>query len=177
FRSVRAWPDETGPSLAALAITSDPTGLRQINPVRLVLVDAADGAVTQLAVIDDGIGDLTRRLAEAQSRGEKVPVAMVVGGDPAWRIAAATPLGSALEGSGLDGYQWLAVVVGAAVEVVKCRTQSLEVPAEADLIMEGAVDPATCRTITVADLAGPYYRQSVAAPLLTVETITQRSGC
>ena len=61
--------------------------------------------------------------------------------------------------------------------MVKCRTHSLEVPAEADLVIEGFVDPSASVAVTAADNAGPYYRRAVEAPLLAVETITERSGC
>jgi 4-hydroxy-3-polyprenylbenzoate decarboxylase len=101
-----------------------------------------------------------------------------LGGDPAWRIAAATPLAATLSGGGLDAYEWLAAVCGAALEVVRCRTQPLEVPAEADIVIEGYLDPAAATVpITLAAVAGPYYRAPLSAPLFQVEAITERSGC
>ncbi|HEY1786290.1 MAG TPA: UbiD family decarboxylase domain-containing protein, partial [Pirellulales bacterium] len=187
---VRSWPEETGPSITgALLVATDSSGVRRLSPGRLVPVDPSRGdarhegenartAGLQLAVVDDGAGDWPRLWQAARAAGERLPVAAILGGDPAWRIAAAAPLAATLSGGGLDAYEWLAAVCGAALEVVRCRTQPLEVPAEADIVIEGYLDPAAATVpITLAAAAGPYYRSPVAAPLLQVEAITERSGC
>ena len=125
----------------------------------------ARAAGPQLAIVDDGAGDWTRLWQAARAAGERLPVAAILGGDPAWRIAAATPLAATLAGGGLDAYEWLAAVCGAALEVVRCRTQPLEVPAEADLVIEGYLDPAAATVpITLAAAAGPYYRRAAGCP-------------
>ena len=188
---VRSWPNETGPSITgALLVATDSAGVRRLSPGRLVPVDRArqgDGrneaensraGGPQLAIVDDGAGDWTRLWQAAHAAGDRLPVAAILGGDPAWRIAAATPLAATLSGGGLDAYEWLAAICGAALEVVRCRTQPLEVPAEADIVIEGYLDPAVATVpITLAAAAGPYYRAPVDAPLLQVEAITERSGC
>ena len=188
---VRSWPDETGPSITgALVVAIDSAGVRRLSPARLVLIDparlngspldteASRPAGPQLAIVDDGAGDFTRLWQAARAAGERLPVAAILGGDPAWRVAAATPLAATLSGGGLDAYEWLAAVCGATLEVVKCRTQALEVPAEADLVLEGYLDPAAATLpVTLAATAGAYYRAPVAAPVFQVEAITERSGC
>jgi 4-hydroxy-3-polyprenylbenzoate decarboxylase len=189
---VRSWPDETGPSISgALLVATDSAGIRRLSPARLVpIVDPArqgDGprevenaraAGPQLAIVDDGAGEWTRLWQAARAAGERLPVAAILGGDPAWHIAAATSLAATLSGGGLDAYEWLAAVCGAALEVVRCRTQPLEVPAEADIVIEGYLDPAAATVpITLAAAAGPYYRAPYSAPVLQVEAITERSGC
>ncbi|HEX4145265.1 MAG TPA: UbiD family decarboxylase domain-containing protein [Pirellulales bacterium] len=188
---VRSWSNETGPSITgALVVATDSAGTRRLSPARLVPVDPRppgdsrhEGesfrpAGPQLAIVDDGVGDWTRLWQSARAAGERLPVAAILGGDPAWRVAAATPLAATQSGAGLDAYEWLAAVSGAALEVVRCRTQPLEVPAEADIVIEGYLDPAAATVpITLAATTGPYLRAPVDAPLLEVEAITERSGC
>ncbi len=188
---VRSWPAETGPSITgALLVAADSAGVRRLTPARLVPVDpprpgerereteSTRTAAMQLAIVDDGAGDWTRLWQAARAAGERLPVAAILGGDPAWRVAAAAPLATTLSGGGLDAYEWLAAVCGAALDVVKCRTQPLEVPAEADIVLEGYLDPAAATVpVALAATAGPYYRAPVAAPLFQVEAITERSGC
>ena len=102
---VHSWPDETGPSITgALLVAADSAGIRRMTPARLVPIGAArqgEGAresehalaATQLVVVDDGAGDWTRLWQAARAAGERLPVVAILGGDPAWRVAAATPLG------------------------------------------------------------------------------------
>jgi 4-hydroxy-3-polyprenylbenzoate decarboxylase len=168
---VCSWPDESGPSITGgMLLATDSAGIRHLAPVRLVLTDSTSA---QLAVVDDGAGDWTRLWQAAKGRGERLPVAIILGGNPAWRIAAA----SSLAGGGMDAYEWMATIAGAPLEVVKCRTQALEVPAEADIVLEGFVDPTGTLPVTLAAADGPYYRAPVDAPLVHVEAVTERSGC
>ena len=84
----------------------------------------------------------------------------------AWRPPRRLP--RTLSGGGLDAYEWLAAVCGAALEVVKCRTHPLEVPAEADIVRRRlSRSAAPTAPVTLAATAGPYYRLPVAAPLLS----------
>ncbi len=170
-----AGPTKQGPSItAALSVASDPAGVRRVFPVRLVLVEKSAGPATQLAVVDDGGGDWTRLWQAAHAHaGERLPVAIILGGNPAWRVAAA----SSGAGAGMDAYEWMATIAGAPLDVVKCRTQPLEVPADADIVLEGFIDPAGSVTVTLAAADGPYYRVPVDAPLFHVEAVTERSGC
>ena len=74
-------------------------------------------------------------------------------------------LAATLSGGGLDAYEWLAAVCGAALEVVKCRTQPLEVPAEADIVLEGYLDPAAATvSVTLAATAGPVLSRADFGP-------------
>ncbi len=229
---VRAWPDETGPSItAALAVAGD-SGVRHVNPVRLVLVDTSlsenrlgegDSPISPSAAHLRGTvpfcsrtpqnwdsplpqnRDSPRRFSEgstpgggpAVGRGRRQRRRLDRAGRAGPRSAARDcrwhrfwvairpgasppPLRWPARWGAADwmAIEWLAAVCGAAVEVVKCRTHSLEVPAEADLVIEGFVDPAATGSRDGGrDNAGPYYRRAVEAPLLSVETITERSGC
>ncbi|HTU25942.1 MAG TPA: UbiD family decarboxylase domain-containing protein [Pirellulales bacterium] len=188
---IRSWPEETGPSISgALVVSADSAGVRHVSPARLVPLDAlrpgdgrqdpsADRAIgPQLAVVDDGAGDWTRLWQAARDAGQRLPVAAILGGDPTWRIAAATPVAATEATGGCDAYEWLAVVCGTALDVVRCRTQPIDVPAEADMVIEGYLDPSVAPvSVTLAGATGPHYRAPVEAPVLVVEAITERSGC
>ncbi len=166
--AVQSWEGESHSSIAAAhLVTSDAVGTRRITPCRLQIVDS-----TRLAIVDDGPGDWTRLVQAARAGGEPLNLAIFLGGDPAYSIAAAVP-GS----ESLDAYALLGLVRGAAVETVKCKTGPLDVPADADIVLEGALDLSADRVrVTVSGAAGPYFRPSVEAPVVQIETLTQRSS-
>ena len=65
-----------------------------------------------------------------------MPVAFVLGGDPAYRLAVGSPLTTTLDPLMLSG-----LFRGQPVELVKCRSHDLAVPADADLVIEGTSIP------------------------------------
>src|SRR5205807_10153951 len=67
---------------------------------------------------------------------QRVPVAVVLGGDPALTYAATAPLPDGVDELLLAGF-----LRRRAVELVPCKTQPIEVPADADFVLEGYVDP------------------------------------
>ncbi len=69
--------------------------------------------------------------------GGRIPLAIVVGGDPAVRLAASAPLPSSVDPIGLAG-----LLRERPLDAVACQTIDLQVPAEADLIIEGWIDSA-----------------------------------
>jgi 4-hydroxy-3-polyprenylbenzoate decarboxylase len=69
-------------------------------------------------------------------RGERMPVAVFLGGDPIYTFCATAPLPDGLDELLLAGY-----LRRQSVELVKCKTNDLEVPANADIVLEGYVDP------------------------------------
>ncbi|MEK7449384.1 MAG: UbiD family decarboxylase, partial [Planctomycetota bacterium] len=79
--------------------------------------------------------DGARHFANAQKKGlDKIDVAVAIGPDPAVSFAGAVPLPPDVDEMILAGY-----LRGAAVEMVKCQTIDLEVPANAEIILEGYV--------------------------------------
>ena len=68
--------------------------------------------------------------------GEIMPVAVVLGGDPVYTYAATAPLPD-----NIDEYIFAGFLRNKPVELVKCLTQKIEVPADADFVLEGYVDP------------------------------------
>ena len=71
-----------------------------------------------------------------QKRGEKMPLAIVLGGESVLPYAATAPLPPSVEELLFAGF-----LNGGGIELVKCRTIDLEVPANAEIVVEGYVDP------------------------------------
>ncbi len=71
-----------------------------------------------------------------KQRNLKMPVAVFLGGDPVYTFVAAAPFPD-----GIDELQIAGFLRKRAVELVKCETVDLEVPADADIVLEGFVDP------------------------------------
>ena len=114
---------------------------------------------------------LVRQLVEAESMGKGLPIAIAIGTDPVLPLATQwmAPYGTdelALAGS----------LRGAPVEVVKAETVDLEVPATAEIIIEGTVLP------NVREEEGPlgevsgYYTPSNPKPVIEVSAITHRKN-
>ncbi len=78
-----------------------------------------------------------RHFEEYKKRGERMPVVVTLGGDPAYTYAATAPLPD-----NLDEYLLAGFLRNKKVELVQCVTQPLAVPADVDFVIEGYVDPA-----------------------------------
>lgn len=113
-----------------------------------------------------------RLLLEYRQRGQRMPVAAVLGGDPVGLLTAMAPLPSQADVSALAG-----LLRGKARELVKCRTISLEVPADAEVVIEGYIDPAEPSVETgLLSASGGYYEHSRPAPVIHVTAITHRAN-
>jgi 4-hydroxy-3-polyprenylbenzoate decarboxylase len=78
-----------------------------------------------------------RHFAEYKKTGQRMPVAVALGGDPVYAYCATAPLPD-----NVDEYMLAGFLRKKRVELVKCLTQpAIEVPADADFIIEGYVDP------------------------------------
>jgi 4-hydroxy-3-polyprenylbenzoate decarboxylase len=80
--------------------------------------------------------DGARHFAKWKARGEKMPLAIVLGGESVLPYAATAPLPPNVEELLFAGF-----LNGGAIELVKCQTIDLEVPANAEIVIEGYVDP------------------------------------
>ncbi len=106
-----------------------------------------------------------------KEKGEKMPVSVVLGGDPVYTYAATAPLPQ-----GVDEYVLAGFLRKKRVKMVKCVTNDLWVPDDADIVIEGYIDPA-------ADLIweGPfgdhtgYYSLADWYPAFHVNCITHRN--
>ncbi len=114
----------------------------------------------------------TRHLRKAAERGEKLEVAVAIGVDPLLIMAAATPLP-------IDLSEWLfaGLYSGQGVHLAKCKTVDLEVPAHAELVLEGTITPGEVGVDGPAgDHIGYYGPQREDAPLIRFHCLTHRKN-
>ncbi|MGD9648508.1 MAG: UbiD family decarboxylase [Pirellulales bacterium] len=116
--------------------------------------------------------DFAESLAAYRRRHERMPVALVLGGDPSYLLTGQIPAPPDFDPVGLMG-----LVRGQALELVKCRTHDLEVPADAEIVLEGFVDP-HADLARLGAFASPLgaLAVGVSAPVLEVTAITERAG-
>ncbi len=101
--------------------------------------------------------------------GERFPVALALGADPATILAAVTPIPDTL-----SEYAFAGLLRGAKTELVKCQTSELRVPARAEFVLEGYIEPGEeADEGPFADHTG-YYNEVERFPVFTVERITHR---
>ncbi|HHY85657.1 MAG TPA: menaquinone biosynthesis decarboxylase [Verrucomicrobia bacterium] len=130
---LRCWPLDAGRFITLpCVVTKDPeTGERNVGMYRMqVYDDRSTGMHWQLQKVGARHG---RRYYET---GTRMPVAVFLGGDPVFTFCATAPLPDGLDEFLLAGY-----LRKKSVELVKCETNDLEVPANADFVIEGYVDP------------------------------------
>jgi len=133
FPIQKCWPLDGGRFLTLpCVVTKDPdTGERNVGMYRMQVYDErTTGMHWQLQKVGARHG---RRYYET---GTRMPVAVFLGGDPVFAFCATAPLPDGLDEFLLAGY-----LRKESVELVKCETNDLEVPANADLVIEGYVDP------------------------------------
>lgn len=131
---LQCWPKDGGKFITLpQVITRDPnTGSRNVGMYRLQVIDEQRLLVHWQR--HKGGAEHERIALKAQK--ENIPAAVVLGGDPASMWCASAPLPPHIDEYMLAGY-----LRGSPVEFVDCVSQPLEVPAEAEIVIEGYVDP------------------------------------
>jgi 4-hydroxy-3-polyprenylbenzoate decarboxylase len=161
------WPDDGGPYITLpTVITRDPvSGGRNVGMYRLQVYDERTlGMHWQL---HKG-GAEHERLARERG-GENIPVAVSIGGDPAVMWSGSAPLPPGVDEFLLAG--WLR---GRPVELVECVSQPLKVPADAEIVIEGYVDPTESRSEgPFGDHTG-FYTPPDEYPVLHITAVTHR---
>jgi len=168
FPLLKAWPGESGPAITAgTLITEDrQNNIRGATLTPLVALDE-----NRLAVVDDGHSVFSRHWSAHRAAGQRLPLAVVVGGDPIRTLAASLELPAEI-----DFYHLCGLLRTRPLEVVKCRTHGLEVPAEADFVFEGYLDPEVPDVnVEAAAAAGSHYRVSLPSPVFHLTAVTHRS--
>ena len=164
---LKCWPLDGGRFVTLpCVVTRDPdTGERNLGMYRIQIYDdRSTGVHWQLQKVAARHG---RRYYET---GQRMPVAIFIGGDPMFPFAATAPLPDGLDEFLLAGY-----LRKKSVELVKCLTNDLEVPANADFVIEGYVDPTEPlrEEGPFGDHTG-YYTLPEPYPVLHITAITHR---
>jgi 4-hydroxy-3-polyprenylbenzoate decarboxylase len=164
---LKCWPLDGGRFITLpCVVTRDPdTGERNLGMYRIQIYDdKTTGMHWQLQKVAARHG---RRYYE---KGERMPVAIFIGGDPMFPFAATAPLPDGLDEFLLAGY-----LRKKSVEMVKCETNELEVPANADFVIEGYIDPTEPLRMEgpFGDHTG-YYTLPEPYPVFHVTAITHR---
>jgi len=163
----KCWPEDAGRFITLpLVITRDPdTGTRNVGCYRIQVID---GRTTFMHWQLQKTGARHwRRHVELRQR---MPVAVALGGDPVYAFAAAAPLPD-----GIDEFMFAGFLRKKSVEMVKCQTNDLEVPADCDFVLEGYVDPD--EKLEMEGMFGDhtgYYTLPEPYPKFHVERITHR---
>jgi 4-hydroxy-3-polyprenylbenzoate decarboxylase len=163
----KCWPLDGGRFITLpCVVTKDPdTGERNVGMYRIQIYDdRTTGMHWQLQKVGARHG---RRYYET---GTRMPVSVFLGGDPVFTFAATAPLPDGLDEFLLAGY-----LRKKSVELVKCETNDLEVPANADFVIEGYVDPTEPlrEEGPFGDHTG-YYTLPEPYPVFHVTAITHR---
>jgi 4-hydroxy-3-polyprenylbenzoate decarboxylase len=162
------WPGDAGPLITwGLTVTRGPLKPRQNLGIYRQQVIGRDRLILRWLAHRGGALDFRdHQLAHA---GTPFPVAVALGADPATTLAAVTPVPDAL-----GEYQFAGLLRGARTELARCIGSDLQVPARAEIVLEGVIHEGDVA------LEGPhgdhtgYYNEAERFPVLTVERITLR---
>src|SRR5437870_6437430 len=130
---LKCWPKDGGRFITLPNVhTRDPeTGARNLGMYRMQIYDGlTSGMHWQVHKVGARHGRMY------YERGERMPVAVTLGGDPAYTFAATSPLPD-----GLDELFFAGFLRRKSIELVHCTTIDLDVPADVDFVLEGYVQP------------------------------------
>jgi len=165
----RCWPQESFPSITAGQVyTIDPqTGVRNVGLYPLEVRDH-----NSLAVHWNAHHDGWHHYQRFREAGQQMPIAIALGGDPIYTYMAAAPLPPNTDECLFGGF-----LRSDNIELVRCRSIEMDVPADAEIIIEGMIEatlPPEAGGI-LARMTG-FYDEPEAAPVINVTAVTRRSN-
>ena len=166
---LRCWPGDAGRYITLpMVFTRDPvSAARNVGMYRLQVYD--DRTLGMHWQSHKGSAE-HHRVAEETAR-DRMEVAIALGGDPAAIYSASAPLPP-----GIDEMVFAGWLRGSGVPMVACKTIDLEVPAEAEIVLEGYVDPAERRVEgPFGDHTG-YYSLAREYPVFHLTAVTRRKS-
>ncbi len=160
------WPEDGGPFITLpLVFTHNPaTGKRNVGMYRVQIHDKNTCGM-HWQIHKTGM----EHMRTAEEKDSKIEVAVVLGGDPVYNFCAISPLPPEIDEMLFAGF-----LRKQRVELVKCKTVDVEVPADAEIVLEGYIDPAE------RQLEGPfgdhtgYYSLASDFPVFHVTCVTTR---
>jgi 4-hydroxy-3-polyprenylbenzoate decarboxylase len=163
---LKCWPKDGGRFVTLANVhTRDPeSGSRNVGVYRMqVYDDRTTGMHWQVHKVG------ARHGKQYYERGERMPVAVTLGGDPVYTLAATAPLPD-----GLDEILFSGFLRKRSVELVRCKTIDVDVPADVDFVLEGYVQPGETRPEgPFGDHTG-YYTAVEDYPVFHLTAITHR---
>jgi len=164
------WPDDAAPLITwALVVTRGPRKERQNLGIYRQQVVSRNKVIMRWLAHRGGALDYQDW--QMKHPGEPFPVAVALGADPATILAAVTPVPDTL-----SEYAFAGLLRGSKTELVQCRTIDLQVPASAEIVLEGHIQPGEDA------LEGPfgdhtgYYNEQERFPVFTIDCITHRDN-
>lgn len=164
---LKCWPEDGGRFVTLPMVhTLDPdTGVRNVGMYRMqVFDDRTTGMHWHVHKTGARHYDGYRR------QGRRMPVAVALGGDPVYAYAATAPMPD-----NMDEYLLAGFLRRRPVELVRCLTCGIEVPADCDFVIEGYVDPSEPKTVEgpFGDHTG-FYSLTDEYPRFHVTAVTRR---
>jgi len=167
------WPGDAAALITwGLVVTRGPSRTRQNLGIYRQQVIAKNKVIMRWLAHRGGALDFRdHRLAHPRT---PFPVAVALGADPATMLGAVTPVPDTL-----SEYQFAGLLRGARTEVARCITHDLQVPATAEIVLEGHIHPGESAEYESA-LEGPfgdhtgYYNETERFPVFTIERMTMR---
>jgi 4-hydroxy-3-polyprenylbenzoate decarboxylase len=163
---LKCWPKDGGRFITLPCVhTRDPeTGARNVGIYRMQVYDERTTAMHwQVHKVGARHGKVY------YERGERMPVAVTLGGDPVYTFAATAPLPD-----GLDEILFAGFLRKKSVELVRCKTIDVHVPSDVDLVLEGYVQPGEMRPEgPFGDHTG-FYTAVEDYPVFHLTAITHR---
>jgi 4-hydroxy-3-polyprenylbenzoate decarboxylase len=162
------WPGDVAPLITwGLTVTKGPHKKRQNLGIYRQQVIAPNKLIMRWLAHRGGALDF--REHQQAHPGEPFPLAVALGADPATILGAVTPVPDSL-----SEYQFAGLLRGAKTEVVKCLGSALQVPASAEIVLEGVIQPGeTALEGPYGDHTG-YYNEQETFPVFTIERMTMR---
>ncbi len=162
------WPGDAAPLITwGLTVTRGPNKPRQNLGIYRQQVIAPNKVIMRWLAHRGGALDFRDHCLKHP--GEPFPVAVALGADPATILGAVTPVPDTL-----SEYQFAGLLRGAKTEVVKCLGNDLQVPASAEIVLEGVIRPdETAVEGPYGDHTG-YYNERAEFPVFTLSRITMR---
>ena len=164
------WPEDAAPLITwPLVITRGPNKARQNLGIYRMQVIGKNKVIMRWLAHRGGALDF--KDFQAANPGKPFPVSVALGADPATILAAVTPVPDSL-----SEYAFAGLLRGSKTEVAKSILNDLQVPASAEIVLEGFIYPDEFAAEgPYGDHTG-YYNEVADFPVFTIERITQRQA-
>ncbi|ARQ45276.1 UbiD family decarboxylase [Oxalobacter formigenes] len=171
------WPEDAAPLITwGLVVTRGPNKKRQNLGIYRQQVISGNKVIMRWLAHRGGAQDF--REHKIANKGKPFPVAVVIGADPATLLSAVTPIPDEL-----SEYQFAGLLRGQRTELVKTKNSDLQVPARAEIVLEGHIYPDESHESGYEHaMEGPfgdhtgYYNERDSFPVLTIDRITMRKN-